>query len=68
MAVHEISFDDYVEKGSLKRVIGCFLKESPHQNLYASTVAAPLFRTIVEKLLIHSNIIAGDSDEAYHTS
>lgn len=53
-------FVGIIEKGDYKRVIGCFLKESPRKNLFASTVAAPLFRKIVEKLLIHANVIAGD--------
>jgi cell division protein FtsI (penicillin-binding protein 3) len=56
-----------VEKGNYKRVIGCFLKESPRKNLFASTVAAPLFRKIVEKLLIHSHVLAGDSDEVNYS-
>ncbi len=45
-----------VEKGSYKRVIACFVKESPRHNLYASTVAAPLFERIAEKTLLHDRI------------
>lgn len=52
-----------IEKGYYNRVIAVFLKESPRKNLYASTVAAPLFKTIVEKLLIHAHVLAGDTDE-----
>lgn len=55
-------FEGIIEKGNYKRVIGCFLKESPKRNLYASSVAAPLFKKIVEKLLIHDHVIAGDDD------
>jgi len=47
-----------VEKEGYKRVIGCFLRESPRHNLYASTVAAPLFERVAEKTLIHDKIIA----------
>lgn len=46
-----------VEKDGYKRVIGCFLRESPRHNLFASTVAAPLFERIAEKTLIHEKII-----------
>ncbi len=46
-----------VEKGSYKRVVACFLKESKKHHVYAATVAAPLFRSIVEKMLIHDKII-----------
>ncbi len=45
-----------VEKGSYKRVIACFVKESPRHNLYAATVAAPLFERIAEKTLLHDSI------------
>lgn len=45
-----------VEKGNYKRVIACFLKESPRHNLYAATVAAPLFERIAEKTVIHDKI------------
>lgn len=61
-------FIGIVEKGSYKKVVGCFLKESPQKDLYAATVAAPLFKKIVEKLLIHSNIIAEETHEADHSS
>lgn len=61
-------FVGIVEKGEHKRVIGCFLKESPKRNLFASTVAAPLFRKIAEKTLIHSNVIARSAHEIHHSS
>jgi cell division protein FtsI (penicillin-binding protein 3) len=51
-------FAGIVEKDSYKRVIACFLRESPRKNLYASTVAAPLFERIAEKTLLHDKIIA----------
>ncbi len=40
-----------------KRVIGCYLKESSKHGVYASTVAAPLFQTIAETLLIHDKVV-----------
>jgi len=55
-------FFGVVEKGSYKRAIGCFVKKSPYRDLYAATVAAPLFKKIVEKLLIHEQVIAGEDN------
>ncbi len=56
-----------VEKGSYKRVVGCFLKESSKHGIYAATTAAPLFRKVVEKILIHDKIIEGDLDESSYS-
>ncbi len=50
-------FIGIVEKGPYKRVIACFVKESPRHNLYAATVAAPLFERIAEKMLLHDKIL-----------
>lgn len=50
-------FAGVVEKGGYKRVIACFLKESKRNNLYASTVSAPLFEKIAEKTLMHDKIL-----------
>ncbi len=50
-------FIGIIEKGSYKRVIACFVKESPRHNLYAATVAAPLFERIAEKMLLHDKIL-----------
>lgn len=46
-----------VQHGDYQRVIVTFIKESPLPNLYASTVAAPLFERIAEKILIHDKIV-----------
>jgi len=46
-----------VERDNYQRVIVTFIKESPLPNLYASTVAAPLFERIAEKILIHDKIL-----------
>lgn len=50
-------FVGIVEKDGYKRVIACFLKESKEKDLYASTVAAPLFEKIAEKTLMHDKIL-----------
>lgn len=46
-----------VERDNYKRVIVTFIKEAKAKNLYASTVAAPLFERVAEKVLIHQKII-----------
>lgn len=50
-------FVGIIEKGTYKRVIACFVKESPRHNLYAATVAAPLFERIAEKMLLHEKVL-----------
>lgn len=51
------TFAGIVEKGSYKRVIVVFIKEACKKDIYASTVAVPLFEHIAEKMLIHERII-----------
>lgn len=46
-----------VQKGSYQRVIVTFVKECPQKNMYASSVAAPLFERVAEKTLIHDKIM-----------
>jgi cell division protein FtsI (penicillin-binding protein 3) len=46
-----------IEKDDYQRVIVVFIKETQKKNMYASTVAAPLFERIAEKTLIHDKII-----------
>jgi cell division protein FtsI (penicillin-binding protein 3) len=46
-----------VEKGSYQRVIVVFIKQAAQKDLYASMVAAPLFETVAEHVLIHERII-----------
>ena len=55
-------FVGIIEKGHYKRLIGLFLKESPYHDLYAATVAAPLFKKIAEKMLIHDHVLTGEDD------
>lgn len=45
-----------VEKDSYQRVIIAFIKESKRSDIFASLVAAPLFETIAERMLIHDRV------------
>ncbi len=46
-----------VEKDNYQRVIVTFVKEAQQKNIFASTVAVPLFESIAERMLIHEKII-----------
>jgi len=46
-----------VQKDDYQRVIVVFVKQAAQKNLYASTVAAPLFECVAEKTLIHDKVI-----------
>lgn len=46
-----------VQKDDYKRVIVVFIKEAAQRDLYASTVAAPLFERIAEKTVIHEKVL-----------
>lgn len=46
-----------VEKDDYQRVIVVFIKQTEQTNLYASTVAAPLFEQVAELMLIHDKKI-----------
>jgi len=46
-----------VEKDGYQRVIVTFVKEAQKDNAYASTVAAPLFKKVAQKVLIHDKIV-----------
>ena len=46
-----------VEKDKYQRVIVTFVKEAQRKNIFASTVAVPLFEAIAERMLIHEKII-----------
>ena len=45
-----------VEKDGYKRIIGCYLKESRMKNVYAATVAAPLFQALAEKVVLNDHV------------
>jgi cell division protein FtsI (penicillin-binding protein 3) len=47
-----------VEKDNYQRVIVTFVKEAQQKNIYASTVAVPLFESVAERMLIHDKIIS----------
>jgi cell division protein FtsI/penicillin-binding protein 2 len=46
-----------VEKDEYKRVIVVFIKKANKKNIFASTVTVPLAEHIIERMLIHENII-----------
>lgn len=46
-----------ITKGDYKRVIVTFIQEADRPNLFAATVAAPLFETIAEHMLIEERIL-----------
>lgn len=46
-----------VEKGSYQRIIVTFVQEADRGNLFASTVTAPLFEEIAERMLMHEKMI-----------
>lgn len=46
-----------IEKGDYQRVVVVFIKEAQQKNIYAATVAAPLFEAVAERMLIHDGII-----------
>ncbi|MFZ5953997.1 MAG: peptidoglycan D,D-transpeptidase FtsI family protein [Candidatus Dependentiae bacterium] len=46
-----------VQKNNYKRVVVVLVKEANSKNLYASTVAVPLFERIAEKVLIQDQIV-----------
>ena len=46
-----------VQKDDYQRVIVTFVKEAHGTNLFAATVAAPLFERVAEKMLIHDRVV-----------
>ena len=46
-----------VEKDDYQRVVVVFVKEVEQKNLYAATVAAPLFERVTERMLIHERVM-----------
>lgn len=47
-----------IEKDDYQRVIVTFVKQAQQKNLFASTVAVPLFEAVAERMLIHDTIIS----------
>ncbi len=54
---HIFTFMAIIEKGSYKRVVIVFLKETTKKGHLASTIAVPLFERVAHKMLIHDKII-----------
>ena len=46
-----------VEKDSYQRVIVTFIKQAKGENLFASTVAVPLFERIAQRVIIQDKVI-----------
>lgn len=46
-----------IEKGTYKRIIGAYLKDTAHKQSYASTVVAPMCKAVMEKMVIHEHQI-----------
>lgn len=55
---HNYTFAGIVERDGYRRVIVTFIKEPEKANLWASEVAAPLFQSIAEKMVIHDTFVA----------
>lgn len=51
------TFAGIIEKDDYKRVIVTFIKEASKKDIYASSVAVPLFEHIAEKMLIHDRML-----------
>jgi cell division protein FtsI/penicillin-binding protein 2 len=47
-----------IEKDNYQRVMVTFVKQAERKNIYAATVAVPLFEAIAERMLIHDKIIS----------
>ncbi len=54
---HIFTFMAIVQKGTYKRIVITFLKETTKKGLLASSIAAPLFEKIAHKMLIHDKIV-----------
>lgn len=54
---HIFTFMAIVEKGSYKRVVVIFIKETSKKGLLASSIAVPLFERVAHKMVIHDKII-----------
>ncbi len=54
---HIFTFMAIIEKGTYKRIVVIFIKETAKKGLLASAVAVPLFERVAHKMLIHDKII-----------
>lgn len=51
------TFAGIVEKGQYKRVIIAFVKEASKKDIFAATVAVPLFEQVAERMVINDRVI-----------
>lgn len=51
------TFTGAVEKGDYKRIIVTFIRESTHKDVYASSIAAPLFERVAHNMIVHERAI-----------
>lgn len=51
------TFAGVVEKGDYQRIIATYVKEAKGYKIFASTVTAPLFEAIAERMLVHDGIL-----------
>lgn len=51
------TFAAIVEKGSYKRVVIIFIKETKRKNVLSSAITVPLFEQVAHKMLIHDKIL-----------
>ena len=55
---HIFTFMGIIEKGSYKRIIITFIKETTKKDAFASTTAVPLFEKIAHKMIIHDKTVS----------
>jgi len=55
--LHNYTFAGIVEKGSYRRVVVAFIREPDKSALWASGVAAPLFKKVAERMVMYENKI-----------
>ncbi|MBA3954453.1 penicillin-binding protein 2 [Candidatus Dependentiae bacterium] len=54
---HIFTFMGLIEKGSYKRIIITFIKETTKKDAFASSTAVPLFEKIAHKIILHDKTI-----------
>ena len=62
------TFVGLVEHGDYQRVIVTCVKEPQGKNMYAATVAVPLFKSVAQTVLLHDHQIQGDNHETSRSS
>lgn len=62
------TFVGLIEHGTYQRIIVTCIKEPDRDNVYAATVAVPLFKEIAQEMLLHDRQIQGDRHAYANTS